>query len=72
MRQMINGKEYEITEDENGTVEVDVVRDTAKIPSDRIIVRQSLDGSNEILNDGDIILVKPGEHFIDMPRHVNG
>ena len=72
MRQMINGKEFDVPVTTDGVLEVDVVRRAAGIPEDRTIVKQNCDGSNEILNSGQMVPVKPGDHFIDMPIHRRG
>ena len=72
MRTMMNGREFDVPVSSDGVVEVDVVRRAGGIPTGRAIVKQNPDGSNEMLNPGQMVPVKQGDHFIDMSLHERG
>lgn len=72
MRQFINGQEHEIPVNPDGTISVEVVRRRAGIPSGRAIIMKKPDGSNEVINSGEKLMINPDQHLCDMPITVRG
>ena len=72
MRQFINGREYDIPTRSDGTIDVDTLRRAVGIPSNRALVMQKQDGTNQIINSGQRLKVNPGQHYSDMPVHRRG
>jgi hypothetical protein len=72
MKRMINGEEYEIPTNADGSIDSDVVRKAAGIPPDRPLLLQRSDGSNRVINPGEHITVRPEEHMTDAPAHTRG
>jgi hypothetical protein len=72
MRQMINGRCFDVPTDSSGKVDSDVLRKAAGIPADRPLVLQRPDGTNQLINPGEAILVNPGQYFVDAPIHRRG
>lgn len=72
MQQMINGHLVEVSTESDGSVDSDILRMAAKIPSDRPLILQMPDGSNKIINPGEKVKVAPEQHFTDAPAHKRG
>ena len=72
MRHMINGREFEVRANADGSVPADDIRRAAGIPSDRALVLKRPDGSNQVINPGEKIYAASGGHFADMPSHRRG
>ena len=72
MRHMVNGMEVDLPVDVAGQVDSDVVREMVGIEPDRPLALKRSDGSNEIINPGEKVRVRPGEHFEDLPVHKRG
>jgi len=71
MRVMMNGQMYEMPADEEGAVDSDDLRQVSGVTADRPLVVQRRDG-NQLINPGEKVMVKPGEHFMDAPAHRRG
>ncbi|MCK4658176.1 MAG: hypothetical protein KAV82_01520 [Phycisphaerae bacterium] len=69
---MINGKELDVPTRDDGTIDVDAIKKAAGISPDRLVIRQNRDGSNQVVNPGDEICARPGDHYMDGPIHKNG
>ena len=72
MRHMVNGMEVDLPVDVVGQVDSDVVREMVGIEPNRPLALKRPDGSNEIINPGEKVCVRPGEHFEDLPVHKRG
>ncbi len=72
MKALINGREYDIPVDEDGTVEAKTLWKVAGIPESRAMIVQNRDGSNTVINLKDRLGITPGQHFLDQPEHKRG
>ena len=72
MKHMINGREFEIRANTDGSIPSNEIRRAAGIPSDRPLVLKRPDGGNQIVNPGEDICAASGSHFADMPSHRRG
>jgi len=72
MRQLINGREYEIPTHSDGTIDVDTLRRIVGIPGNRALVMQNNDGTNQVVNPGQRLRVNPRQQYSDMPVHKRG
>lgn len=72
MRQMINGRCFDVPTDSSGRLNSDALRAAAGIPEDRPLVLQLPDGKNQLINPGEAVGVNPGQYFIDAPIHRRG
>lgn len=72
MRHLINGEEYDIPTNPDGTIPVSVIRKAGHISDDRVLIMKRADGSNEVINPGENLTVNPGQHFSDLARVIRG
>lgn len=72
MHQMVNGREVDIPTDADGGIDSDILRHAAGVPEDRPLIRQLPDGSNQLVNPGEKLFIKPLQYFMDAPLHVRG
>ncbi|MCZ6652358.1 MAG: hypothetical protein O7D91_04955 [Planctomycetota bacterium] len=72
MRQMINGHLVDVPTDSDGSVDSDDLREAAGVPHDRPLILQLPNGSNQLINPGEKMRVKPGQYFMDAPVHRRG
>jgi hypothetical protein len=72
MQHIVNGRIVELPVGPDGSVDFDVLRRAAGIPSDRQLILQSPDGSNRIINPGERRRLAYGECSVDAPAHVRG
>ena len=72
MRQMVNGNVIEVPTDEDDALDSDLLRVTAGIPPDRPLILQLPDGTNQYINPGEKMYVKPDQYFVDAPVHRRG
>ena len=68
----VNGRPYRVPVRTDGTIAVDDLCRVAGIPSNRALLHQQPDGTNELINRGQCVRVNPQAHFIDAPTHVRG
>lgn len=71
MRVMMNGELYDLPTDRDGSVDSDDLRRVAGVTADRPLIVQRSEG-NQLVNPGEKLRVKPGEHFLDAPAHRRG
>lgn len=69
---MINSKPYNVPTDEDGTIPVSVLRQLSGTPADRPLVRQSSNGANVLLNDGESTRLRPEDHITHCPSAIRG
>jgi len=72
MRIIMNGREVNVPADNNGGVDSDSLREVSGVPDDRPLLLQGPDGGNRLVNPGERVFVRPGESFLDCPRHRRG
>ena len=72
MKRMINGQEYEIPTNPDGSVDADVVRRAADIPPGHTMMIQRTDGSNIVINPGSKTRIRPEDHIASAPAHRRG
>jgi hypothetical protein len=72
MRQFINGREYDIPTNPDGSINSNTLRKASGIPSNRALIMQNPDGSNRMVNPGQNLNVRPGQHYSDMFLHKRG
>jgi len=72
MRQMVNGQVVDVPTDSGGRVDSDSLRTAAAVPSNRPLILQMPDGSNQLVNPGEKLRINPGQYFMDAPRHERG
>ncbi|HUX00693.1 MAG: hypothetical protein WBD63_05595 [Phycisphaerae bacterium] len=72
MRVMMNGQEFHVPTERDGSIRAEELRRAGGIPSSRTLILQQRDGGNEVLGPGQRVLVKPGEHFSDAPQTRRG
>lgn len=70
--QKVNGRPYHVPVQSDGRISVEDLCRLANVGSNRVLVRQQPDGTNELVNRGDCIRVDPRAQFIDAPVHVRG
>lgn len=68
----INGKDFSIPTADDGRVHTADLRRAANIPSNRQIVVKRPDGSNELLNSGQMTYINPQDHIDHLPNHKRG
>lgn len=70
---LVNGREFEITDDGNGAVPARVLHEVAGIDQNsRQLVHQRRSGENIIVSPDSEVLVQPNDYFIDMPKATRG
>jgi hypothetical protein len=67
-----NARKVEVPVDDDGAVNSDDIRMGAGIPANRALILQRSDGSNQLVNPGERIHVKSGQHFVDAAGHIRG
>lgn len=72
MRRMIQGRMHEIPEDEEGLVDVQILRDQLGVADDRALIAQRPNGENEVLPKKGVIELGPYADFLDAPVMVRG
>lgn len=72
MKQFINGREYDVPVQPDGSIDSEDLKRFASIPENRSLVLKRQDGSNYLVNPGDRVIVRPGEHYADAPYHTRG
>jgi hypothetical protein len=70
--QKVNGRAIEVPVEPDGSIEVDVLCELANIPPNRTLLLQCPDGTNQIVNRGQKIKVRPRSFFVDAPAHTRG
>ncbi|MCK4873274.1 MAG: multiubiquitin domain-containing protein [Phycisphaerales bacterium] len=71
-RVFVNGQEVTVPVDYDGCIDADELRELAGIERSRPLLLKRLDGGNEVINPGETVSVRPGQHFQDMPLHKRG
>ena len=72
MRQMVNGRVIQVPTDTDGGLDSDSLREAAGVPHERPLILQLPDGSNQLINPGEKLKVKPDQYFTDAPAHRRG
>ena len=72
MKHIINGREVDLETAVDGSVISDALRWALDIPDDRPLILQSPDGTNQVVNPGEKMQLKPGQRFMDAPAHKRG
>jgi hypothetical protein len=69
---MVGGKQVSVPTYPDGSVSVDLIRQMSGIPANRPLVRQSPNGTNQVLNEGDMARVNPEDHITHFPLAERG
>ena len=69
---MVDGGLVEVPTLPDGSIDSDVLRRLADIPADRPLVLKRPDGSNQLINSGQHVRVRPQESFLQAPDHRRG
>lgn len=72
MRQMINGRVVDVPTDADGSIDAGTFRRAADVPEDRPLILQLPDGTNQLINPGEKVKVRPNQYFMDAPAHTRG
>ena len=72
MKRQINGKEYDIPANPDGTFDVNTIRDITDIPPDRVLILQTKDGSNRIINPNEKVHINPEDCISELAPTVRG
>ena len=69
---MANGKMVEVPTNGKGQANVKDIKQAAGIDPNRLLVRQTQDGGNEVVRSDRQININPNDVFDDMPQHKRG
>ena len=73
MKRIVNGRAVEIPEHERNLANVEEVRKSADIPSDRALVLQRADGSSQLLPSTDYsFYLDPNDQILELPTSTRG
>ena len=72
MIHMVNGRPINVPLGSDGKVDSDDLREVAGIDKSRTLVLQLPNGSNQMVNPGEKLMLDPGSHFADHPDHIRG
>ena len=72
MIHMVNGRQVNVPLDSDGKLDSYNLRKIAGIDKSRSLILQMPDGSNQIINPGEKLMLNPGSHFSDQPGSIRG
>jgi len=72
MRMFANGREIDVPEQHDGTVDVQELRRIAGVSEGRMLAQQKRTGGNHVVPTDGRVAVQPYEHFIEVPRAERG